>query len=147
MNNTYNRWIRVFILYNGCSHSEYVFEFKTHCCFSMKFWRNWWHLPLNPGSYPVSYGTKAFMCSSPTFSYFQCELANLIPIKKRKQIINNQKITFLIDLMKYSEKVIFIKFSQFCGPSRLWQKQSETVFLDWCRVWLSKKTLKWIFGI
>ena len=25
------------------SHSEYVFESNTHCFFSMKYWRNWWH--------------------------------------------------------------------------------------------------------
>ena len=29
------------ILYNGCSHSEHIFESNTHCYFSMKYWRNW----------------------------------------------------------------------------------------------------------
>ena len=26
-----------------CSHSEHVLESNTHCSFSMKYWRNWWH--------------------------------------------------------------------------------------------------------
>ena len=34
-------WI---ILLNGCSYSEYVFESNVHCYYSMKYWRNWWHL-------------------------------------------------------------------------------------------------------
>ena len=29
------------ILQNGCSHSVYVIESNTHCCFSMKYWKNW----------------------------------------------------------------------------------------------------------
>ena len=31
---------------NGCSHSGYVFEFNTHFYYCMKYWRNWWHIPI-----------------------------------------------------------------------------------------------------
>ena len=32
------------ILWNGCSHSDLVFDTNTHCFFSMKYWRNWWDI-------------------------------------------------------------------------------------------------------
>ena len=32
------------MLWNVCSHSEHVFETNTHCYYSMKYWRSWWHI-------------------------------------------------------------------------------------------------------
>ena len=39
-----NRTSSMPILWNGYAHSELVLETSTHCNFSMKYRRNWWHL-------------------------------------------------------------------------------------------------------
>ena len=33
---------RHLILWNGWSHSAFVFETNAQCFFSIKYWRNWW---------------------------------------------------------------------------------------------------------
>ena len=37
---------RHLILLNGCPTLRIVFKANTQCCFSMEYWRNWWHKSL-----------------------------------------------------------------------------------------------------
>ena len=37
-------WARIKSMKTTCSHSEHVIEANSHCYYSMKYWRNWWHL-------------------------------------------------------------------------------------------------------
>ena len=71
---------------NGCSHSEYVFESDTHCCFSIKYWRNWWHIwweqvPKRPTFSPEKTASLKYSCVQRNSEQLPCsELFFLTPI-------------------------------------------------------------------